>query len=472
MAAERGGVSRRGFLALASAGLALTACAPRAARARHTLGELLTTRPFYVAHRGSGDEWPEHTALAYDRSAAAGAAALEVSVSASSDGVLVCHHDLTTRRLTGHDLEIATTPYRELAALRNDARRWLGPDAPLEPVPRLTDVLARHGGSRVLFVEDKQGTNTGRLLGLLTTVPDARHTVVWKQHATAPGYRAAAERGFTTWGYFDPPLFGRFAELAPRFDLVGIHHSAGDDQVRELVAMGRPVICWEVHTRAMRDRLERLGVVGMMCSNLPYVTSTGARAGRDAFGTGLRAPGDLPWRPEDWDTQPALDAGAGSVRLDHAEVASYCMGSMCPVPGEVRRITAELRWPDRLPGPAQHAGIAFGQADDRPYRPLVPGPVAGHHLVLRADGELALFSRRAGVAAGTRLAGVRTDPPRPGQWTRLTVELGPSSVRFGRDGRRDWSGDAVPAGTPGRYFSLTKNYPGGPPVEFRRVTTG
>ena len=66
-----------------------------------TVASLLAAPSFFVAHRGSGDNWPEHTMRAYKGSAAAGLKAIEVSVSATSDGVLVCHHDLNTQRVTG-----------------------------------------------------------------------------------------------------------------------------------------------------------------------------------------------------------------------------------------------------------------------------------------------------------------------------------------------------------------------------------
>ena len=140
---------------------------------------------------------------AYKGAAAAGLKAIEVSVSATKDGVLVCHHDLNTQRLTGIDLTIARAPYAALEPLRNDARAWLGPATPLEPIALLTDVLDTFAASHVIFLEDKPGTNADEILALLENYPAARDHVVWKQPAASRGHELAAARGYTTFGYLD-----------------------------------------------------------------------------------------------------------------------------------------------------------------------------------------------------------------------------------------------------------------------------
>lgn len=55
---------------------------------------------FLIAHRGSGDVFPEHSLPAYERALAWGAPAIEVSVVRTSDGVLFCQHDLDFKRTT------------------------------------------------------------------------------------------------------------------------------------------------------------------------------------------------------------------------------------------------------------------------------------------------------------------------------------------------------------------------------------
>ena len=472
-------INRRQFLLAGASTLLLSACqatpAPPVsvlptAAARYAIGDLLGTTPFYIAHRGSGDNWVEHSFDSYSRVIDSGAKAIEVSVSATSDGVLVCHHDLTTKRMTGVDLPIAEVTWEELSQLRSDARAWLGPAAEREPLPLLADVLDAFATTHVIFLEDKQGTNTEALLKVMDSYSHSTEHFVWKQWAGATQYTLVDGHGYTTWGYFTPELFERANELAPRFDLLGVSHRATDAQVAVLVGFGKPVIAWEVHYRSMRDRMSDLGVAGMMCSNLPYVTGTTAGSQSDSFGTGLRAAGDLPWTIDEGTlVQPLIDAGAASVALDHRDVQSYLMGSMCPVGPGSYRITCELRWPESLPREEQHAGLAFGAADDRPYRVRAASDVSGYHMILRANGSLELFSRVAGTTEGTRLRAVLTAPPRASEWVRLQIEVLANSIRILRLDGDGWSMDIDDASYRGGYFWLCKNYQDGPPVEFRSI---
>jgi len=442
----------------------------------HTLDGLLAARPFHIAHRGSQDNWPEHTAEAYRQSAAHGAPAIEVSVQATADGVLVCHHDPGLLRMTGVDRQIAELEHRQLAGLLNNARPWLGPGSAQLPIPELKSVLDTHAGHRVVFIEDKQGTNTQALLDLMDSYPDARQHFVWKQPAGSNRYLVAAQRGYRTWGYFTEEDFGLLDGLADRFDLLGLHHSAGDEVVSRFVATGKPVICWEVHTRWLRDRLLRLGVAGLMTPNYPYVSTDVPNATADRFVTGLRGVGDLPWALA-WSHQPTIRPETSSILLDHKEKTSYCMGSLCPVTAGSYTLGFELRWPDRAPGAGQHAGIAFGQKTDLPYRVREPGSGSGYHLVVREDGLLELFGRVADTVSAYSLATVPTPAPVPGEWLRLAVDVTPQQITVSRLAGPDTAGTAVEASVTvqdsayrGGYFSLCRNYPGGPPVEFRSIS--
>ena len=481
-------LNRRGFLALTAAGLGTVALAgcrsddvPSRAQSKDsgavipgpaTIDELLSLSPFYIAHRGSGDNWVEHTLDAYSRAVADGAEALEVSVHSTSDGVLVCHHDRSLRRLTGTDRVIGEMTWAELSTVMNDDRAWLGPRAALQPIPRLDSVLAEFAADHVIFIEDKQGTNTRALLDALDGYQQSTKHFVWKQWAGADQHRAARKRGYRTWGYFTSQLLDRVEELASEFDYLGVHHLMEDAEIERVVAQGKPVIAWEVHYRSMRDRMVALGVAGMMCANLPYVTSRTSAATADDFASGLRSAGDLPWttdmRPA---LQPVIDAGEATVSLADDDIQSYLMGSMSPIKPERRIISFELRWPDALPDPTLHAGIAFGAEDDRPYRVRIAGSSAGYHLILRANGSMELFRRSAGVAEGTVLKTIETTAPVPGEWVRMQVEVRETVVGFYRLDGIGWGQEVDDATHRGGYLWLCKNYQNGPRVQFRGISS-
>ena len=116
---------------LGTSGLFLAGCTPARPTIQapliHMVATLFENDRFIVAHRGSGDNWPEHTMHAYEQSVNSGVPALEVSVNATKDGVLVCHHDQSALRVTGQDRKVAELTYAELSGLRVDARAWLGP---------------------------------------------------------------------------------------------------------------------------------------------------------------------------------------------------------------------------------------------------------------------------------------------------------------------------------------------------------
>ncbi|MFU8946827.1 glycerophosphodiester phosphodiesterase [Mycetocola zhadangensis] len=434
-----------------------------------TVSELLGLAPFYVAHRGSGDNWPEHTALAYRNAVNAGAQAIEISVNATSDGVLVCHHDSNTLRLTGVDCEIAQVTWDELSLLSNDATAWLGPRTPVEPIPRLKDVLDELAGETIIFVEDKQGTNTASLLDLLGSYPDATERFVWKQWAGGRQHEVAREHGYQTWGYFGPEDEVTL-ERTKGFDILGVHHSASDQAIKKVVSHGKPVIAWEVHYRSGRDRLSELGVVGMMCSNIPYVTARTKASVSDSFASGTRAAGDLPWTVDlGWQAQPRLIPEIGAVRLGHSDVQSYLMGSLAPIDKTNYEISFKIRWPDALPEREQHAGLAFGIDDDSSYRVGSPAQVGGYIAVLRADGVLELCTHSLGQDELTVLASVQTPVPLVGEWIDLVVSVDELRVAVTRSRNTAWEASVNSDDYRGGYFWLCKNYAAPAAVEYSSI---
>jgi glycerophosphoryl diester phosphodiesterase len=435
-----------------------------------TISDLLKSDLFYVAHRGSADNWVEQSWDAYANSIRAGARAIEVSVNATADGVLVCHHDPTTRRLSKESVTISRTTWAELSTIPNDAREWLGPSVEPKPIPRLSDVLDAFAETHVIFIEDKQGTNTGAVLDLMDTYKHATSHFVWKQWAGSRQYDRPLARGYKRWGYFTTDIMYRIKELQARFDYLGVPTTASDNQVEALVDFGKPVIGWEVHTRSVRDRLSKLGVQGMMCSNIPYLTKN-VRAAADTFGSGIRAAGDLPWTTsKGWSYQPSFDLITSALTIGKAGIQSYVMGSMAPIEKDTYELSFELRWPDGLPAEADHVGIAFGQPDDSAYRVRVPSEVAGYHVIFRANGVLELFARQANSVEGTRLEAAPTTAAVPGQWMKFTVRVSPDRISVGREGLDIWDFEVRDSKYRGGYFSLCKNYDEGPPVQFRSIT--
>lgn len=471
------------LFAMGSGGLVTSVSLANWSPREFTISDLLSTTPFYLAHRGSGDTWPEHTMEAYTNAAAYGIKALEVSVNKSADGVLFCHHDTNGLKMTGSPDSWSTMQWADIQQLWNDSSPWTGTSTPKARIPLLKDVLDAYAHTHVIFIEDKQGTSTTQMLNLMDTYPNATNHFVWKTYASATAQADAARlRGYKAWGYFMTANFNDMDALVSHYDYLGIPHTASDTVIAQSVAYGKPVICWEIHYRWMRDRVAALGVKGMMTSNIPYVYSTSvAEFTRDQFRTGLRTPGDLPHTTDTgWSLQPGIDKATATLKFAMNPSVGYGLFSMCPVPSLEYVVDFEMRWPSQMPNSTQHAGGFFGRSDDRPHRTSASLPTGGYHFLIRDTGRVDLFRHDPNSAAGIPLDQVNGPALVPGQWMKFRATISATEVTFSRM-------DVTPVVTArstdtlyrGPYFGLSKNYsvdpianPGAvsPLLEYRNVT--
>lgn len=241
-----------------------------------TVDRLTSGRPFYIAHRGGGRDWPEMTAYAYEQAAALpGLMALEMSVCVSRDGVLVLSHDPTTGRVTGTDHVIADTDWATLSRLTVTAQYTRDRSQPRRPLSRLDDVLPKYLDRFVVFIEPKVAAAAEPLLESLSALGNS-HRIVWKHPINSPWFERAKEAGYRTWGYvLDEPAHvgAKLARYAAdyRIDMIGAEKSAREDLVHDVAAAaasnGKPAIMWPVNTPEERTRALDHGFAGMMCSD-------------------------------------------------------------------------------------------------------------------------------------------------------------------------------------------------------------
>ena len=113
---------RRAFLGLAAAGVACRvevkaqdACVAPSGGRRKTWHERLAGKgPLFIAHRGCQSLAPENTIASFTCAARLGLQAIETDVRISKDGVLVCSHDDSLKRMFGLKQKVTTTDYTEL----------------------------------------------------------------------------------------------------------------------------------------------------------------------------------------------------------------------------------------------------------------------------------------------------------------------------------------------------------------------
>lgn len=390
---------------------------------------LLAANPFYVAHRGSGGEYPEHTLAGYDASVNAGARAIEVSVNTTADGIPVCIHDQTLDRTTNSTGNVSDKPHASLreTVTVDVGASLLGAGWSNQKLPTLREVLDRFLGRVVIFLEAKSNPSVPAVQALLAQYPGATNSVAWKAYYASNTFTWAKANGFTTWAYLDAGTTdGQMDAVAANVDIWGVPHTMSDARIAAVVARGKPVMCWEVHRRSEVARLTGLGVQGLMCSQLLYLSRSTPVKTSDDFASKIKTPGDL--GAANYDPVYALKYGAASdAYLDVLPNQAALLGSLCPTPASGYTIHFSMMW-DGLPGATQHSGIAFGKVDDSKYAFNSANATGGYHMLLRGNGDMQLYTHTAGVTSGTQLGTTATAAPTAGAWMTFELQVTPTQL--------------------------------------------
>ncbi|MFD7259313.1 glycerophosphodiester phosphodiesterase family protein [Streptomyces sp. NPDC059874] len=401
-----------------------------------TVADMLAESSFYIAHRGSGCEYPEHTMAAYESIVAAGAKYIEVSVNITDDGTLVCIHDTTLDRTTNATGPVSSRPYSDLRAnVRTDLPELLGPNTTGERLPTLREVLDRFIGKVVIFLEAKSNQAVDPMRNMLVNCyPNFEQSVIFKAYYTSGVFAWAKSVGMTTWGYVDAGTTDAQADTyGANIDMWGLPYDMTDVRMAAFVARGKPCISWEVHRRSEAARLSALGVKGKMSAQWLYLTRNTPFGTSDNFASKVKSPGMIGLAGYDTNYTPRW-AADGSIYFENPTNRTLLMGRISnPTPPASYKIQFDMKW-DVLPTALIHSGIAFGKVADDEYRFSFANPSGGYHIVMRASGNLQLYSHTQGLTSGTMLAQSHpgTVPPElvpvAGQWMSFEVEVTATQV--------------------------------------------
>lgn len=226
----------------------------------------LASKPFYVAHRLGGTEYPEFTRKGLDASLRAGFKALELSVRRCSTGEFVLIHDwVTSRTVPGTDYQIWNTPWSVLSGLQQASGGFL----------RLTDVVGSVGDDIVLAIDHKvtsskpngsQGDMDSEqaLFDYLGTIPHAKDRVLIKQFVGGGVAGRAKEKGYKSMCMMYPNEVAG-ADLSS-WDVLGMEWSASEDVWATLKAADKPLIAHIITTQQQADVALARGATGLMAS--------------------------------------------------------------------------------------------------------------------------------------------------------------------------------------------------------------
>jgi glycerophosphoryl diester phosphodiesterase len=419
--------------------------------------------PFWIAHRGAGDVYPEHSLPGYRAVVQLGAPCLEVSVAMTLDGVLICMHDLTYDRTTTGKGMIADQLSSALVNIRI-RQPQLGPEVPL-----LETVLREFGGKAVICLEAKDDRAYPAMMAMVTRL-GLHDSVIVKAYYSSVRIPQAKAAGFRIFSYLSPDdmteaTIAKAASRLDRNDLLVLPADNGDYVTYypdALIAAAKahrvPLMVYPVHRRADAEHYFQLGVSGAVTSDYGYTTTDTAAATTDSWASKRISSGEKPKMPDSkslagaWTSMNELTLGAEGDRQ------FITFGQLCPIPAAASqyRLRFSAAW-DRLPtDPSAVLSLAFCHLDDRYYEDGL-ALSEGYHATMSPDGTLRIY-RHGGGVADKLLGEVRTPPVQAGQWVSLRLDVSPQSLSWRRTDQPDSDQVAVyDSAVRGGYFSIGRS---------------
>ncbi len=229
--------------------------------------------PLAIAHRGGMSLAPENTLAAFGRATALGLTHLETDVQTTRDGHVVCFHDATLRRVTGHPGRVCDLDLADLRRLRVHGT---------EMIPTLAEAMASFP-TTCFAIDLKDEASIGAMAQLLRTHPRwARRICVagawsrWLRRlqdeapgvTTALGWRAlttliaCSRSGVRPVGLgATGPANGAFAHVPMRLGRLPIHSERVIARAHE---HGIRVVVWTVDDATTMRSLLDAGVDGII----------------------------------------------------------------------------------------------------------------------------------------------------------------------------------------------------------------
>lgn len=328
--------------------------------------------PFFIAHRGMANLFPENSWEAYRGTVDLGVNVVETDCWITRDRGLVCLHDATVDRTTTgsgatHDLALPGA-----AVLRIDAGTWFSASWPdTLPVPTFTDVLDELGGRTVLCPEAKNAGGGRAIVDRL-----ARHGLLdtaivqsFIQAELRPAVAADAAAMLLT----ATAMYDAAAVRAAGIRYLGLAATLPTSLVAPARANGLEVVVWTVDRRSDAARWLAAGAAGLFSGDPVYVSGRSPALTSDPFGQRTYYHGHLAGAvsgdrgtfcgPDTWGYDDTTPAYKGALQ-----------GWGCPVPSDQFTVRFTVRI-DAASGADGFAGAFVCANDDRSFDDADPASV-------------------------------------------------------------------------------------------------
>jgi glycerophosphoryl diester phosphodiesterase len=214
-----------------------------------------------IGHRGSPREFRENTLPSFQRAFAAGANGIELDVHATSDRVVVVHHDPITNarpRDSGPAIRIADATLHDLRSVLVGQER----------IPTLADVLLAVPARAIVYVEVKASGIEDVVVAAIRAA-DRRCAVHSFDHRVTRRVAEIAPEiptGILQTSYPVDPI--RPVRDAAARDLWQQWELIDEELIRVVHGHGCRVIAWTVNDAGVADRLLDWGIDGI-CTDTP-----------------------------------------------------------------------------------------------------------------------------------------------------------------------------------------------------------
>ncbi|WP_435111350.1 glycerophosphodiester phosphodiesterase [Nocardiopsis synnemataformans] len=367
--------------------------------------------PVVIAHRGASAIAPENTLAALSMAITLGAPLVEVDVQLGVDGTLICVHDTTLARTHGVDLPVADMTVADAATLMVQPHLFGHPAWGPQPTPTLDRVFAEFGRAPVTWLVEAKapsGTDAAEWARIGEAIVAcarrwgvASRTIVSGFHRE-PGY-AAIRNGIpacfnATRGADDPYVLSQEG-----FSYYGMRLDADEDNIAAAHAVGLKVLPYTVNRHVDRDRLAALGVWGIVTDQPWYLSRDYQPAPGPVYTTPAWPHGHLPSPVTPVDGQ--VDGGGlvlASPSLAAGDADNYTAVIAGAVSGwsaaHARQVCVDVDVELLAAGgPSRSAQIHLAETDIG-YDDNHHGRVDAYNVLVRADGELALWAAVDGAA--------------------------------------------------------------------------
>jgi glycerophosphoryl diester phosphodiesterase len=224
--------------------------------------------PEIIAHRGTPRDRRENTMPGFALALEQGADGIELDVHATSDGIVVVHHDAaigagsTPESLAGR--AIASLTAAQLERVRLPA----GPDGTSTGIPILADVLALVGTRAMTYVEIKGAGIERTVLAVLADAPGpvAVHGFDHRVSRRVADSPTPPPTGILVYSYLLDPVHALRAAGARDYWCWWEFIDA--PTVDRVQAAGGRVVAWTVNDAEAARHLASLGVDGL-CTDTP-----------------------------------------------------------------------------------------------------------------------------------------------------------------------------------------------------------